>query len=243
MQDLILFIKNPKMRKLINGYGEKIWEDKIKKQNEAGVIFGSTFSLEDIRKETQEFMSKMDREVIPFLKKSSKILDLGVGPVARFSIEFARRGYYVTGVDISSTILKIAREYAKKAGTKIDFIKEDITKIDKIGKKFDMVFCRATFYHIPPHLTGMSLIKIGKILKKNGILVIEFGVVTKKSFRERIRIPLYWLGHNLKRIVGRGFGVNVSRFTRREINEMIETSGFKVEKMVDPTTYLLRIKN
>ncbi|MCR4327258.1 MAG: glycosyltransferase [Nanoarchaeota archaeon] len=147
------------MKNLTNGeYGEDVWERKIKDQDEAGVIFGSVCSLKDVESETKDFMTKIDKKVIPFLKKGSAVLDLGVGPMARFSIEFAKMGYNVTGVDISSTTLSLAEKSAQKAGVKINLLKKDITNLNIPNKKFDLIFCRATFYHVPPHLTGISLI-------------------------------------------------------------------------------------
>ncbi len=55
------------------------------------------------------------------LLPGAAILDLGCG-TGRHSIEFARRGYRVTGVDISSGMLAIARENAAKAGVTVEFI-------------------------------------------------------------------------------------------------------------------------
>ena len=228
------------MKNLTNGeYGEEVWERKINTQDEIGVICGVVGSLEEINKNTSRLMDLFDKEIKPLIKKDAKILDLGIGPLARFSIEFAKRGYRVTGVDISKTTLKYAKKYINKANVKVKLSKEDITDIDKIKEKFDLVFCVATLYHIPPHLTGISLIKINKILNKNGRLFVEFGIVSKKSLKDYIRAPFYWGGHYIKRIFGKGFKVNVSRFTFREIKEMVEKSGFEIEKKFGQSTFLL----
>jgi len=65
-------------------------------------------------------------------QKGRKILDLCCG-VGRHSIEFARRGFHVTGVDISTEYLNQARRKARKARVKIEFIKDDMRR-----------FCRCT---------------------------------------------------------------------------------------------------
>jgi len=228
------------MKNLANGeYGEEVWERKIKAQNEVGVIFGVVGSMDEIHKDTSKVMSLFDKEVKPLIKKNAKVMDLGVGPLARFSIEFAKRGYKVTGVDISETTLEYAKKYINKANVKLNLVKGDITEIDKIKEKFDLIFCNATFYHIPPHLTGISLMKINNILNPNGRLFVEFGIVTKISLKDCIRQPFYWLGHYIKRLFGKGFRVNVSRFTSREIKEMVEKAGFKIEKRFGESTFLL----
>lgn len=217
-------------------YGEKIWEEKIKKQDEVGVIFGRVCSIEDVKKETKEFLGKLEGNVFPRLKSRSSIIDLGVGPMARFSIAFDKRGYKVTGVDFSETTLRKAKEHITKNNAKVDLIKEDITTLKSIKEKFDMAFCRATFYHIPIHLTGIALMRVHEILKKDGIFVVEFGLSRKKNLWDFV----YWTGHYIKRFFRRGFRVNVSRFTRREIKELIYRSGFEEVGMVDPTTYILK---
>jgi 2-polyprenyl-3-methyl-5-hydroxy-6-metoxy-1,4-benzoquinol methylase len=229
------------MKNLANGeYGEKVWEKKIKSQNEVGVIFGVVGSLKQIREDTLKLMRLFDKEIKPLIKKNAKVLDLGLGPLARFSVEFAKRGYNVTGVDISDTTLKYAKKNIDKAKAKIKLVKDDITELKNIKGKFDFVFCEATFYHVPPHLTSIALMKINHLLNKNGRFFVEFGIVTKKRAKDYIRQPFYWTGHYIKRLFGKGFKVNVSRFTFKEIKEMIEKSGFKIERRFNESTFLLK---
>lgn len=228
------------MKNLPNGeYGEDVWERKINVQKEVGVISGTVGSLKEINRDTSKLMSLFDKEIKPIIKRDAKILDLGVGPLARFSIEFARRSYKVTGIDISKTTLNYAKKYIDKANVKVRLLKEDITEMNRIKEKFDLVFCYATLYHIPPHLTGISLIKINNILNKGGKLFVDFGIVTRKCLKDYPKTFFYWCGHYLKRIVGKGFNVNVSRFTFREIKEMIKKGGFEIEKRFGKSTFLL----
>lgn len=55
------------------------------------------------------------------LAAGASILDIGCG-TGRHSIELARRGFKVTGVDISSGMLAVARENAAKAGVSVEFV-------------------------------------------------------------------------------------------------------------------------
>jgi SAM-dependent methyltransferase len=71
------------------------------------------------------------------LKNGASILDIGCG-TGRHSIELARRGFSVTGVDISSGMLEQAQEKAEKAKVSIEFIEsaaQDFTP----SKKYDSV--------------------------------------------------------------------------------------------------------
>jgi 2-polyprenyl-3-methyl-5-hydroxy-6-metoxy-1,4-benzoquinol methylase len=56
--------------------------------------------------------------------KSVKIIDVGCG-TGRHSIELAKRGYKVTGIDLSTDQLQRAQEKAGEAGVKITFEQKD----------------------------------------------------------------------------------------------------------------------
>ena len=55
------------------------------------------------------------------LPPRSRILDIGCG-TGRHSIELARRGYQVTGVDISSGMLTEAKKRAEEAGVSVEWV-------------------------------------------------------------------------------------------------------------------------
>ncbi len=71
------------------------------------------------------------------IKSSGKILDLACG-AGRHSIEFAKKGFSVTSVDLSKNLLDIANKNAKAAGVNINFIRNDI-RYFSIDEKFDIV--------------------------------------------------------------------------------------------------------
>ena len=72
-----------------------------------------------------------------FNYKPETILDLGCG-TGGHALIFAKRGYKITGVDRSESMLAIARNKAETEGVKIEFIHGDITKVN-LNKKFDAV--------------------------------------------------------------------------------------------------------
>lgn len=73
------------------------------------------------------------------LKPGAAILDVGCG-TGRHSVELARRGYKVTGIDLSAEMLKEAREKAKTAGVEVNWIRADATDF-KLPGKFDAAIC------------------------------------------------------------------------------------------------------
>jgi len=59
------------------------------------------------------------------IKESVKILDLCCG-IGRHSLEFARRGYQVTGVDRTKTYIEKAKKQSRTEGLHIEFVNEDM---------------------------------------------------------------------------------------------------------------------
>lgn len=77
--------------------------------------------------------------------KSFKILDVGCG-TGRHAIEMTKRGYQVTGVDLSENQLSRARKKAAQAGLNIDFQKQDARKLP-FNEEFDVaiMLCEGGF--------------------------------------------------------------------------------------------------
>jgi SAM-dependent methyltransferase len=73
------------------------------------------------------------------LSSGISVIDIGCG-TGRHSIEFAKRGYNVTGIDISDKMLDVAREKIKKEGLRANFIHKDATNFT-FEDKFDLAIC------------------------------------------------------------------------------------------------------
>lgn len=77
--------------------------------------------------------------------KSLKIVDIGCG-TGRHCIELAKRGYNVTGIDLSQSMLARAKEKSQKLNLKIDFQKHDARNLPFAGE-FDaaIMLCEGSF--------------------------------------------------------------------------------------------------
>ncbi len=73
------------------------------------------------------------------LQPGGSILDVGCG-TGRHSIELAKRGYAVTGLDLSSEMLARAADAAKSAAVNVDWIRSDATGFS-LPKKYDGAVC------------------------------------------------------------------------------------------------------
>jgi SAM-dependent methyltransferase len=66
-----------------------------------------------------------------------RILDLACG-IGRHSVELAKRGFDVVGIDISEELLEIARNEAESQSLSIDFQQADLRELD-LRDEFDIV--------------------------------------------------------------------------------------------------------
>jgi SAM-dependent methyltransferase len=73
-----------------------------------------------------------DREELERSAPYGQALDLGCGTGMQ-SVELARRGWQVTGVEIVPKALRIARERARQAGLEVQFVDGDVTTLRAAG--------------------------------------------------------------------------------------------------------------
>lgn len=73
------------------------------------------------------------------LAAGSHILDIGCG-TGRHSVELARRGYVVTGIDISDGMLREAGRAAAEEGVKVTLIQADAIQFE-LKAEFDAAIC------------------------------------------------------------------------------------------------------
>ncbi|MEW6715818.1 MAG: class I SAM-dependent methyltransferase [Nitrospirota bacterium] len=104
--------------------------------------------------------------------KSIKIIDIGCG-TGRHAIELTRRGYTVTGVDLSENQVKRAREKAQEAGVTIDFQTQDARNLPFDGE-FDLaiMLCEGGFSLMETDEMNLEILKEAtKALKSKGKLI------------------------------------------------------------------------
>lgn len=78
------------------------------------------------------------------LPASSSILDLGCG-FGRHAIGLARRGYRLDGLDLSPTMIALARRHAREAGVTVEWRERDMRDLDGLGP-FDACICLYTAF-------------------------------------------------------------------------------------------------
>ena len=105
--------------------------------------------------------------------RSKRILDIACG-TGRHAIELAKRGYSVTGFDLSEGQLGLAREKAAAAGVSIDFQCRDAAE-PHFGQEFDaaIMFCGGAFPLMETDEKNYAIIKhAAAALRPGGKLVM-----------------------------------------------------------------------
>lgn len=104
-----------------------------------------------------------------FHDKSVKIIDIGCG-TGRHAIELTKRGYNVTGVDLSGSQIKRAKEKAGEAGVTIDFQVRDARDLP-FENEFDLaiMLCEGGFPLMETDEMNFEILRnVAKVLKENG---------------------------------------------------------------------------
>jgi SAM-dependent methyltransferase len=115
------------------------------------------------------------------------ILDLCCGP-GRHSLEFARRGFSVTGVDRTAVYIERAQEQAAAEGLAVEFVQEDMRRFCR-PQAFDAAVSLFTSfgYFEDPAENRQVLANIRDSLRDEGSLILEMmgKEVLARIFRER----------------------------------------------------------
>ena len=125
---------------------------------------------------TQERTQREVDAIVRFLelKSDSAVLDLCCGQ-GRHSLELARRGYNVVGLDLSETLLEASRQCAKEEGFDVEFIQGDMREI-AFEKKFDGIFnfYTAFGYFERDEDNQAVLDAVGGALKPQGRFLLDY---------------------------------------------------------------------
>jgi len=143
----------------MNQWYESLFENYAQKYDKESFVQGTAGECDFIEQE-------INRD------KSLKIIDIGCG-TGRHSIEMTKRGYQVTGIDLSESQLKRAREKAKDQGVEIDFQRHDARELPFEGE-FDLaiMLCEGGFPLMETDEMNFQILKNAtKVLKNKGKLI------------------------------------------------------------------------
>jgi len=132
--------------------------------------------------------------------KNTRILDIGCG-TGRHSVELAKRGYYVVGIDLSMNMLNKARFNAKKEKVNVQFIQADARQLN-FDNEFNLVImlCEGAF-------PLMETDKMNFEILKNA----SNALVDKGKFIFTTLNGLYPLFHSVKDFINGHYEIDASK--------------------------------
>lgn len=142
-----------------------------------------------------------------FLSQGAHVLDAGCGagiPTSRFLVN---KGLNVTGIDLSETMLKLARINVPQAA----FIKMDINDLLFEESSFDGIISVYTLFHIPKKNHFSIFKRFYEILKPRGILMINTGISESEGTSNFFGVPMFW-----------------SNYKPKETLELVKRAGFSI---------------
>ena len=142
--------------------------------------------MEDFRRQAKAFAEH--------LHSGWAVLEVAPGP-GFFAIELAKLGdFKITGLDISRTLVEIARENARKAGVQINFLLGNAAKMPFGDESFDITYCSAAFKNFSEPVKALD--EMHRVLRPGGEALLvdlckdasldEIDTYLKQSGRSRI---------------------------------------------------------
>jgi len=141
----------------------------------------------------------------------NKILDVGSGNARDASI-FVSDGYDVTGVDISPSLLEIARRNCPEA----EFRLASVYELPFEDNSFDGVWMAASLLHLPKNKASVALAEVKRVVKEKGVVFISVKKGQGEKFEEDE--------------VGKRF---FSYYENNEFQSLLEEAGFHIAQLTE----------
>lgn len=122
------------------------------------------------------------------LPTQASILDLYCG-YGRHSIELAKLGFQVTGIDATADFLDIAAQKAKEANVQVSFVQRDMRELN-YHDEFDAVINMfAAFGYFSDDENAQVLERVAKSLHPGGVFLID---LLNREWMVRNNLNRYW---------------------------------------------------
>ena len=111
------------------------------------------------------------KKALGFVKRGKTALDIGCGAGGRFIRVLDAEGFVVTGLDVSSSMIKIAE---KNHHLPHQFIHQDICTWET-EDQFDLMIAWDSIFHLPFEEHEKVISKCCRLLNRQGVLMYTFG--------------------------------------------------------------------
>lgn len=167
------------------------------------------------------------------LPGGSAVEDLGCGR-GRHAIPLARRGFAVTGVDLSEKMLGLARARARREGVSVEWIREDM-RMFRRPSSFDLCLSLFTSFGFFNDEENQKVLEnVGVSLKKGGVLLLDLrnagkGLSRLESWDQTIDVPSGRLRMSIR------FNVRTMRAKAKHI--LTRKDGIRISSTFDVRVY------
>lgn len=113
---------------------------------------------------------KQFQRAVKFAVRGGKALDVGCGAGGRFVRILEKRGFSITGLDVSKEMIRLASANHPKH----KFLHADICSW-KTEEKYDFIVAWDSIFHLPLAQQKPVTSKLCQLLAKGGVLIYTFG--------------------------------------------------------------------
>lgn len=143
---------------------------KMRKNKDVGIYgLAAKWYDKNSRKSRLAEMQIYANEIASQVSEDSNILEVAPGP-GYLSIELAKKGFKVIGVELSADFVKIAKKNAKEAKVTVDFKEGNASDLPCEDKYFDFVVCSAAFKNFKEPIKALH--EMHRVLKQGGTALI-----------------------------------------------------------------------
>nr|MDO8135510.1 class I SAM-dependent methyltransferase [Candidatus Njordarchaeum guaymaensis] len=112
-------------------------------------------------------------------RSGSRVLDVGTG-TGKLALAFAKRGYYVVGVDLSEDMLRVAKRNNRYKNARFEFA--DATKLPFDDSYFDVSCTSFVLHDMPPPIREKALKEMVRVTRPKGVMVIVDYALPRNQF-------------------------------------------------------------
>jgi SAM-dependent methyltransferase len=128
----------------------------------------------------------------------ARVLDAPCG-TGRHSLELARRGHRVTGIDFNPRVLEVGREQARAGGLDIDFQQADLRQLE-FESCFDAALCHwGSFGYFTEPENADFLGRVGRALRPGGRFFLDTPLA-ETLFPQSLPCAIFYVGEGPRRL-------------------------------------------
>lgn len=129
----------------------------------------------------EEWVSFVKEKLVQYQVKGKSLLDLACG-TGELSVRFAKEGFKVTGVDLSSDMLSVAQAKSQDAGLFLSFYEQNMAQLEGHGS-YDIIgiFCDSLNYLQTEEDVIHTFSNVFRHLEMDGIFIFDVHSIYKIS--------------------------------------------------------------